>query len=86
MYSALIVISSLATCIFQAFIYPWVVNSLNVPSPYFAILGCIIVFISFIVISVTTTEMICLVASLVLSLGFCCATPCSITIISVFIE
>ena len=76
-------ISSVVTCIIQALIYPWIVNTLNVPIPYLATIGCFIVFICFILMSAASTEMGSMIASLILWIGFCCAAPSSVSIISV---
>ena len=77
---------SVLTCIFQAFIYPWIVSTLNVPIPYLATIGCIIVFICFNLMSIVPTEIGSITASIILWIGFCCAAPSSVSIISVLIE
>ena len=78
-----VVISSVVTCVFQAFIYPWIVSTLNVPIPYLATIGSFIIFLSFILIAILPTEIGSISASVILWIGFCCAAPSSVSIISV---
>ena len=86
MTSVVVVTGSIVTCTCQTFIYPWVINSLNVPIPYLATIGCIIVFICFNLMSIIPTEIGSITASIILWIGFCCAAPTSVSIISVLIE
>ena len=74
---------SVLTCIFQAFIYPWLISTLHFPIPYAATLGMIIECISFIVMSAAKTQLGSIIASVVLWIGFTFAAPCSVSIISV---
>ena len=74
---------SVLTCIFQAFIYPWLISTLHFPIPYAATLGMIIECISFIAMSAAKSQLGSIIASVVLWIGFTFAAPCSVSIISV---
>ena len=74
---------SVLTCIFQAFIYPWLISTLHFPIPYAATLGMIIECISFIAMSAAKTQLGSIIASGFLWIGCTFAAPCSVSIISV---
>lgn len=83
MSRALVIISSLICCVFQSFVYPWLVSKLGIPIPYLACFGMFVEIFSYIGMSAINNEMGSMIASLILWLGFCCASPASVSIISV---
>lgn len=81
--SLLVILSSVICCVFQTFIYPWLVSKVGIPIPYFATIGMVIEIFSYIAMSAINNELGSMIASLVLWIGFCCASPASVSIISV---
>ena len=73
--------SSVISCLQQLFVYPWIVGKM--PILYLCLIGIFIETIGYIGISAFDVEIGSIISSLVLWVGFCFASPTSVSILSV---
>lgn len=81
--SLLVIVCSVLCCFLQTLVYPWLVSKVGIPIPHLATIGMVIEVFSYIGMSAINNELGSMAASLVLWIGFCCASPASVSIISV---
>lgn len=79
----LVVLQSVFCTFLEILVYPWIVNKMHVPIPYLATFGIFFEGICYYCMAALPTEMGTMIACTLLWLGFCCAAPTSVSILSV---
>ncbi len=80
--SAILVTQSIMSCIIQSVVYPWLINTLNISIPIIAIIGMICMSLGIALVTLPTLWLMIL-ASTILSIGYCLSSPTSVSILSV---
>lgn len=70
------------SCIIQSVVYPWLINTLNISIPIIAIIGMICMSLGIALVTLPTLWLMIL-ASTILSIGYCLSSPTSVSILSV---
>lgn len=73
---------SILSCFIQGLLYPYLVNSLNISIPVVAVIGMIGMSLGIGLVTLPTLWLM-IIASTVLSIGYCLSAPTSVTILSV---
>ena len=73
------------SCIIQGVLYPWMINTCNLAIPSVAIIGMICMSLGIALVTLPTIWLMIL-ASTILSIGYCLSAPTAVTILSVNIE
>ena len=81
---AMVVLQSLWCAIEHMLLYPWMVEKLDIPIPYMAVMGHVIMFFCYIGMSASKTMMGSIIWCFILWVGYGSASPASVSILSVF--
>lgn len=73
------------SCIIQGVLYPWMINTCNLAIPSVAIIGMICMCLGIATVTLPTIWLMIL-ASTILSIGYCLSAPTAVTILSVSSE
>ena len=80
-YSFLSCSTGIISCLQQAFLYGYIVRTCGVPIPYVAQFGIILEMIGYLLMSMSSVVVV-IIGTLILTVGYCFATPTSSSIIS----
>ena len=80
-YSFLSCSTGVISCLQQAFLYGYIVRTCGVPIPYVAQFGIILEMIGYLLMSMSSVVVV-IIGTLILTVGYCFATPTSSSIIS----
>ena len=81
----MVVLQSAWSAVEHMLLYPWMVEKLNIPIPYMALMGHVIMFFCYIGMSAAKTMMGSIVWCFILWVGYGSASPSSVSILSVWV-